>query len=76
MSQSSRILVTGASGFLGRAVITGSAGRGERVRAAMRRPAPFSLADGVEIVEHPDLAQRSIGERCSTVSIVSFILLA
>lgn len=57
MSQSSRILVTGASGFLGRAVITGSAGRGERVRAAMRRPAPFSLADGVEIVEHPDLAQ-------------------
>jgi nucleoside-diphosphate-sugar epimerase len=57
MSRASRILVTGASGFLGRAVVAGLARRGASVRAAVRRPPPFVFADGVEMIKHPDLAQ-------------------
>jgi len=57
MSRPSRILVTGAAGFLGRAVVAGLTRGGSSVRAAVRRPPPFSFADGVEVVEHGDLAQ-------------------
>ncbi len=52
-----RILVTGASGFIGRAVMAAFTGRGYALRAAVRRPPQPSLADGVEVIEHPDLAQ-------------------
>jgi UDP-glucose 4-epimerase len=51
------IMVTGASGFMGRAVVTAFAQRGDAVRAAVRRPPQPALADGVEVVQHPDLAQ-------------------
>lgn len=51
-----RILVTGATGFLGRATIAALAAGGQRVRAAMRRPQLVEFGQGVEIVEHPDLA--------------------
>ncbi len=57
MSRPSRILVTGASGFVGRAVVAELTRRGASVRAAVRRPPPFSFAEDVEVVEHPDLAQ-------------------
>lgn len=50
-----RVLVTGASGFIGRAVVAAFAQDGRAVRAAVRRPIAF--ADGVEVVQHPDLAQ-------------------
>lgn len=49
-------LVTGASGFVGRAVVTALASRGHKVRAAVRSP-PSSFGDGFEVVKHPDLAQ-------------------
>lgn len=52
----SRLLVTGASGFVGRAVIAAFAAEGRAVRAAARRPLP-SLSDGVELIEHGDLTQ-------------------
>jgi UDP-glucose 4-epimerase len=52
----SRLLVTGASGFIGRAVIAAFAAEGRAVRAAARRPLP-SVPDCVEAVQHGDLAQ-------------------
>jgi nucleoside-diphosphate-sugar epimerase len=51
-----RVLVTGASGFIGRAVIAAFARGGYAVRAAARRP-PQAAVDGVEAISHPDLAQ-------------------
>jgi nucleoside-diphosphate-sugar epimerase len=52
-----RLLVTGATGFVGRAVVTAFAKRGDTVRAAARRlPQPPFAAD-IEVVQHPDLAQ-------------------
>lgn len=52
-----RMLVTGASGFIGRAVIT-AFGRGEHtLRAAVRRSPQPAFAPGVEVVQHPDLSQ-------------------
>jgi nucleoside-diphosphate-sugar epimerase len=52
----SRVLVTGASGFLGRALVAALTGAGYRVRAAVRRRAEL-FAAGVEVVVHPDLAE-------------------
>lgn len=52
-----RILVTGASGFLGRAVVAALASRGRSVRAAVRRAPQFSFGPGVELTEHADLEQ-------------------
>jgi len=50
------VLVTGASGFIGRALAAELAARGERVRAAMRQPADvFSRA--VEVVAVSDLTR-------------------
>jgi len=43
-----RILVTGASGFVGRAVVAALASRGFAVRAAVRRPPQRPFVDGVE----------------------------
>jgi nucleoside-diphosphate-sugar epimerase len=52
----SRVLVTGASGFIGSAVVAALARDGHTVRAAVRRP-HLSFPDGVEVVQHPDLAE-------------------
>jgi len=52
----SRVLVTGASGFIGSAVVAALARDGYTVRAAVRRP-HLSFPDGVEVVQHPDLAE-------------------
>ena len=51
----SSILVTGASGFIGGAVVAALARDGHKVRAAVRRPHPFPA--GVETVQHPDLTE-------------------
>jgi len=51
----SRILVTGASGFIGRAVVTAFARQGHFVRAAVRRLPDQPLDDNVQVVLHPDL---------------------
>jgi UDP-glucose 4-epimerase len=52
----SRILVTGASGFVGRAVVAALAKDGYAVRAAVRRPTP-AFPTNVEIVQNGDLAE-------------------
>ena len=52
-----RTLVTGASGFIGRAVVTAFAQRGVALRAAVRRPPQPPFPAAIEVVQHPDLAQ-------------------
>jgi nucleoside-diphosphate-sugar epimerase len=52
-----RILVTGASGFVGRAVVAAFARSDRPVRAAVRSLPKESFPAGVETVVHPDLAQ-------------------
>ncbi len=52
----SRVLVTGASGFIGSAVVAALARDGHTVRAAVRRP-HLSFPEGVDVVQHPDLAE-------------------
>jgi len=49
------VLVTGASGFIGRAVVETLATDGHKVRAAVRAPPVPNLPRGVEIVQHEDL---------------------
>jgi nucleoside-diphosphate-sugar epimerase len=51
----SRILVTGASGFVGRAVIAALAKDDHAVRAAVRRSMP-AFPGNIELVQHGDLA--------------------
>jgi nucleoside-diphosphate-sugar epimerase len=53
----SRILVTGAAGFIGRAAVAALAAAGHEVRAAARRlpVSPFASPVPVEVVEHGDL---------------------
>jgi nucleoside-diphosphate-sugar epimerase len=53
----SRVLITGASGFIGRAVVAAFAKDGRAVRAAVRRPPQPAFAAGVDVALHPDLAQ-------------------
>lgn len=52
-----RVLVTGATGFLGRAVIAAFAERDCVLRAAVRRSPEPALGESVEVMEHPDLTQ-------------------
>ncbi len=52
-----RVLVTGASGFIGRAATAALARDGYTVYGAGRRPPSDSLLDGLELRQHPDLAQ-------------------
>ncbi|HUC48033.1 MAG TPA: NAD-dependent epimerase/dehydratase family protein [Xanthobacteraceae bacterium] len=52
-----RVLITGATGFLGRPVVAALAAEGAKIRAAMRRlPDPPFDAD-IDIVQYPDLRQ-------------------
>jgi nucleoside-diphosphate-sugar epimerase len=51
-----RVLVTGASGFIGRALVHDLAAQGNRVRAAMRTPADI-FSRTVEVVAVSDLAR-------------------
>ncbi len=53
----SHILVTGATGFIGRALITALAKDDCSLRAAVRREPPYSFPRGVEVFRHGDLAQ-------------------
>ena len=52
-----RLLVTGASGFIGRAAIAAFTADGYEVRAAVRRLPESPLSGGIEIVQHADLSQ-------------------
>lgn len=52
-----RVLVTGASGFIGKRLISALASRGFEVRAASRDPAAILAASEVERVAMPDLAR-------------------
>jgi len=52
-----RVLITGASGFIGRALVTAFAEHGLAVRATVRRPPEPSFSAGVEVMQHPNLTQ-------------------
>jgi nucleoside-diphosphate-sugar epimerase len=49
------VLVTGASGFIGKFVVPALAKEGWRVRAATRDPASTAARPGIEVVAMPDL---------------------
>jgi UDP-glucose 4-epimerase len=53
----SRIFVTGASGFIGRATVAVLAKAGHSVRAGVRRPPDPSFPTGIEVATHPDLSE-------------------
>jgi len=50
----SRVLVTGATGFIGSALIGAFAAQGRALRAASRRRPPHSFPAGVEVFAHGD----------------------
>ncbi len=52
-----RVLITGASGFIGKPLTKALAKEGWQVRAASRDPASIPAISGVERVAMPDLAQ-------------------
>jgi UDP-glucose 4-epimerase len=54
-----RVLVTGASGFIGNALAAALAKQGWQVKAAARDPASIRAADRVERIAMPDLAQKA-----------------
>lgn len=54
-----RVLITGASGFIGRRLTAVLAKHGWQVRAAARDPSAIPPAKGVERVVMPDLAKRA-----------------
>ena len=56
MPVTTRLMVTGATGFVGRAVVAAFA-RDHAVRAAVRQAPQLPFASGVEIVQHPDLSR-------------------
>lgn len=49
-----RVAITGASGFIGRALVEALAGRGYQIRAGVRRA--VVLPPGIDVVRHPDLS--------------------
>jgi nucleoside-diphosphate-sugar epimerase len=53
----SRILVTGASGFIGRAVVEAFAADRRQVRAAVRREPVPAFGPGIEVAQHGDLRE-------------------
>jgi UDP-glucose 4-epimerase len=55
--KTNRVLVTGASGFLGRAVIAALADDGYALHATVREPPVPPFPDGVKVVRYPGLAQ-------------------
>src|ERR1700677_4370622 len=52
-----RVLVTGASGFIGRAAVAAFVANGYSVRAAAQEPPLPPFANTVEVRQHPDLRQ-------------------
>ncbi|HYA05615.1 MAG TPA: NAD-dependent epimerase/dehydratase family protein [Xanthobacteraceae bacterium] len=52
-----KVLITGASGFIGRPVVAALAGGSDAVRAAVRRPPQPAFAPTVEVMQHLDLRQ-------------------
>lgn len=54
---SRRVLITGASGFIGRRLAGALAKEGWQVRAASREPSTIPAASGIELVAMPDLAR-------------------
>jgi nucleoside-diphosphate-sugar epimerase len=57
MSAVPKLLITGASGFVGRIAVAALAADGHAIRAAVRRQPEPAFAAGVEVVRHPDLSE-------------------
>lgn len=64
------VLVTGGTGFLGRAIVTKLLARGDSVRILARRPAPDLAAQGVECVTASLTDIPKVQEACAGVDAV------
>lgn len=65
-----QILVTGGSGFLGRAIVRQLVYRGEKVRVLGRNPYPFLDKIGVEVIQGDVRDAASVANACRDVEVV------
>jgi|SRR5579871_2294857 len=61
-----RVLVTGASGFVGSALCPALVDHGVAVRAVSRKAGPAAMPEGVELFVHPDLNAATLPGRAFT----------
>ena len=69
-----RILVTGATGYVGGMLVPELLARGHTVRALVRDPARASLPEGVEVARGDDVGGAGLGEALAGVDVAYYLV--